>query len=241
MPDDQPSQLRTKDVLAVIPARGASKGLPRKNIRLLGGKPLLAYSIEAARRAPSVTRVIVSTDDPEIAEVAEALGAEVPFLRPPWLAEDRVVTGKVTKHLLNTLEQREGYTPDLLLELYPTSPFRTMEMIETICSKVLEGYRMALTVAPIHFTPKYYFVQDEGGTLASLKPKSPTDTWKYPLYRHYGLCSATNQAPKVQKDTYFHIVDDPISLIDIDYEEDLAVAEEILAQGLYRRTFTCMS
>ena len=89
-------------ILAIIPARGGSKGIPGKNIKELAGKPLIAYTIEAARRAPSVSRVIVSTDSQEIADVAMRYGAEVPFLRPEELASD---TAKTMDAVMYTLEE----------------------------------------------------------------------------------------------------------------------------------------
>lgn len=112
------------EILAVIPARGGSKGLPGKNIRALAGHPLIAYSVEAAKRTPGVTRVICSTDDTEIADVARHYGAEIPFLRPAHLAQDMSTDLEVFAHLLEALERTEGYRPDLVLQLRPTSPIR---------------------------------------------------------------------------------------------------------------------
>jgi CMP-N-acetylneuraminic acid synthetase len=112
------------EVLALIPARGGSKSIPRKNIKLLGGHPLIAYSIAAAKKARSVTRVIVSTDDLEIAEVAKYYDAEVPFMRPRELAEDHVNDLPVFEHALHCMEDGENYCPDLVVQLRPTSPIR---------------------------------------------------------------------------------------------------------------------
>jgi CMP-N,N'-diacetyllegionaminic acid synthase len=118
------------EVLAVIPARGGSKGIPRKNLVELGGKPLLAHSIEHARACASITRVIVSTDDAEIARVASAHGAEVPFLRPTELAGDQVLDLPVFAHVLQQLEATEGYVPDVIVHLRPTAPHREPGWIE---------------------------------------------------------------------------------------------------------------
>jgi CMP-N-acetylneuraminic acid synthetase len=109
-------------LLAVIPARGGSKGIPRKNIRMLCGRPLIAYSIDAARQARSIDRLVVSTDDAEIAEVARSLGAEV-RLRPAALAQDDTPTRDVLHHVAGELAG-EGYRPDAVLTLQPTSPLR---------------------------------------------------------------------------------------------------------------------
>ncbi len=112
------------EVLALIPARGGSKGIPRKNIRPFAGYPLIAYSIAAALQAETVTRVIVSTDDQEIAEVARRFGAETPFLRPAELAADRTTDLPVFQHALNWLAEHENYHPEIILHLHATSPVR---------------------------------------------------------------------------------------------------------------------
>ena len=111
-------------VLALIPARGGSKGIPGKNIRSFSGYPLIAYSIAAGLQSERVTRVIVSTDDPEIAQVAKAYGAEVPFLRPSELAQDQTLDLPVFKHALDWLRENESYQPELVVQLRPTSPIR---------------------------------------------------------------------------------------------------------------------
>jgi len=118
------------EVLAIIPARGGSKGIPGKNIRDFAGFPLIAYSIAAARQSKAVTRVIVSTDSPEIAEVALEYSAEVPFIRPAALAEDTTLDYPVFLHALNWLAKNEGYKPDLVVHLRPTSPIRPLDLID---------------------------------------------------------------------------------------------------------------
>lgn len=118
------------EVLALIPARGGSKGLPRKNIAPFLGRPLIAWSIDAARGAASVTRTIVSTDDDEIAIVARREGAEVPFMRPAELAHDDTLDLPVFLHALEWLGTNESYRPDLIVHLRPTTPLRTSAMID---------------------------------------------------------------------------------------------------------------
>ncbi len=118
------------EVLVLIPARGGSKGIPRKNIRLFAGYPLIAYSIAAALQAETVTRVIVSTDDQEIAEVARHFGAEIPFLRPAELATDHTSDLPVFQHALNWLTERENYHPEIILHLHATSPVRPRGFID---------------------------------------------------------------------------------------------------------------
>lgn len=111
-------------VLAIVPARGGSKGVPRKNVRLIGGHPLIAWSIAAAQAATRVDRVLVTTDDPEIREVAQAYGAETPFVRPAELAQDDTTDFPVFEHALKWLAENEGYQPAMVVQLRPTSPLR---------------------------------------------------------------------------------------------------------------------
>lgn len=125
-------------VLAVIPARGGSKSIPGKNIKLLGGHPLIAYSIAAGRQASLVGRLVVSTDDPEIARIARELGAEVPFLRPPGLAGDRVADLPVFEHALKTLTEGPGEPPDIIVNLRPTSPFRPPGAVDRAIAALAE-------------------------------------------------------------------------------------------------------
>src|SRR5262245_233690 len=108
-------------ILALIPARGGSKGIPRKNIRSFAGYPLIAWSIAAARQAACVTRTLLSTDDAEIASVARGYGAETPFLRPAELARDQTTDLPVFEHALGWLEENEGYRPEIVIQLRPTS------------------------------------------------------------------------------------------------------------------------
>src|SRR5262245_12927233 len=121
---------RVAGTIAIVPARGGSKSIPRKNIRPLGGVPLLAYSIEAGLTARLVDRVIVSTDDPEIADVARAWGAEVPFLRPAALARDHTPDLLVFQHALAWLEANAGGAPETVVQLRPTSPLRPPDCVD---------------------------------------------------------------------------------------------------------------
>lgn len=117
-------------VLTIIPARGGSKGIPRKNIIKLNNYPLISYSIEASLSAKLVTRTIVSTDDEEISAVSRKYGAEVPFLRPPEFARDNTPDLPVFKHALNWLKENEGYVPDYIVQLRPTSPLRPVNCVD---------------------------------------------------------------------------------------------------------------
>ncbi len=126
------------EVLAIIPARGGSKGIPRKNIRSFAGYPLIAWSIAAAKQSKSVTRVIVSTDDEEIAAVAREWGAETPFMRPAELAQDNSTDLPLFEHALNWLADNENYKPEVVIQLRPTSPIRPRGLIDAAMKILLD-------------------------------------------------------------------------------------------------------
>jgi CMP-N,N'-diacetyllegionaminic acid synthase len=122
--------INDKKVLAIIPARGGSKGLPGKNKKELYGKPLIAWTIEEAKSYSNIDRIVVSTDDDEIVEIAKKYGAEVPFIRPAVLANDTSSTIDVIFHAINWLKEHEDYRPEYILLLQPTSPLRIKEDID---------------------------------------------------------------------------------------------------------------
>ena len=124
------------NVVAVIQARGGSKGVPRKNIRDLGGFPLIAYSVVACKLAKEIERTIVSTDDHEIAEVAKSFGAEVPFIRPAEYARDDSTDKQVFEHAMGWFEKNEGYTPDYWIQIRPTTPLREPAMLDQAVAKI---------------------------------------------------------------------------------------------------------
>lgn len=117
-------------ILGIITARGGSKSVPGKNIKLLAGKPLIAWTIEVALQSKELDRVIVSTDDENIAEVARKMGANVPFMRPVELSQDDSSHVSAILQVISFLEETEGYRPDYIMLLQPTSPFRTLEDIQ---------------------------------------------------------------------------------------------------------------
>jgi CMP-N-acetylneuraminic acid synthetase len=125
-------------VLALVPARGGSKGIPRKNLQVLAGRPLVAHAVAAGLEASLVSRVVCSTDDEEIAEAARHSGADVPFLRPANLAADTAEDWPVFVHALAWLEQHDGWVPDLIVNLRPTSPMRTSEHVDSAIQLLLE-------------------------------------------------------------------------------------------------------
>ena len=117
-------------IIAIIPARGGSKELPRKNIKLLNGKPLIAYTIEAALKSKFIDRVFVSTEDDEIAKISKNFGAEI-IQRPKYLAEDNSLRRDVIKHAIQTLKSKMNYEPEVIVYLQPTSPLRTVNDIDS--------------------------------------------------------------------------------------------------------------
>jgi CMP-N,N'-diacetyllegionaminic acid synthase len=126
------------EILALIPARGGSKALPRKNVLPVAGKPLIAHSIETARASRLVTRTLVSTDDEEIASVAREYGAEVPFRRPAELAQDDSTDLDAFAHALAWLRDEEAYAPELVVHLRPTNPVRRAERVDEAIRLLLE-------------------------------------------------------------------------------------------------------
>lgn len=151
--------------VAFIFARGGSKGVPRKNLRLLAGRPLVAHSIEAALACPSVDRVVVSTDDEEIASAARRHGALVPFMRPAELAQDKSPEWLAWRHAISAYEEICGETVGLFVSLPPTSPLRGMDDVEACIAAMRdESADVAITVTPAHRNPYFNMVSlDESG------------------------------------------------------------------------------
>ncbi len=153
-------------VVAVITARGGSKGIPYKNLAPVGGLPLVAWTVEAARASRLLDRVIVSTDDPAIADVCRAYGAEVPFMRPAEFARDDSPHIDVITHALAWLAADEGRTPDYVLTLQPTSPLRTADDIDAAILLARERTCDAVVgVTPMRHHPHFALRVGPGGTL----------------------------------------------------------------------------
>ena len=131
--------VKKPQILGVVPARGGSKGIPRKNIRVFVGYPLIAYSIAAGLQSKHVTRLIVTTDDPEIATIARSFGAEIPFMRPVELAQDDTLDLPVFQHALSWLKEKEGYLPDAVVHLRPTSPVRPVDLVDKSVEILLQN------------------------------------------------------------------------------------------------------
>lgn len=156
------------EILAIIPARGGSKGVPKKNIRPLAGKPLIAYSIEQAKESKYISRVIVSTESEEIAEVARKWGAEV-IKRPEELARDETPTIDVIIHVLDYLKKEEKYIPNIVVLLQPTSPLRTSEDIDGAIELFLNAQDCLSLVSVTEFDhPPFWAMKIEDNFLKPL-------------------------------------------------------------------------
>lgn len=224
-------------VVAVIPARGGSKGLPGKNVRPLAGKPLIAYSVEAAKGCRLIDRVLVSTDDAAIAAAAKAAGAEVPFMRPAELAQDLTPTEPVLQHALEWLEREEGYRADILVFLQVTDIFRKRAMLERVVQALLDDPAVdsAFVAHPTH---KNFWRKNGAGfvRLAGDLAYGPRQT-REPVYREdTGLACATRAAVIKQGRRLGERVaivpnDDEVSGIDIHTEFDFWLAEQVIAHG----------
>lgn len=153
-------------VVGMIFARGGSKGIPRKNLRLLAGKPLIAYAIDTAKASNFIQRVIVSTDDPEIAEVSRKYGAEVPFMRPPELAQDNSPEWLAWQHAIRTMAEMDIMPQmDIFVSIPPTSPLRSEEDVDACIRTLLSGDAdIVITISPAHRSPYFNMVVlDESG------------------------------------------------------------------------------
>lgn len=156
---------KCKRIICLIPARGGSKGIPKKNIKLLAGKPLIAWTIEQALKSKYLDKVLVSTDDEEIAKISKKYKAEVPFLRPKWLARDKSPTSDTIIHAINWFENR-GEIFDILVLLEPTSPLRKENDIDKALEEFIKNYALAdslVSVGEVHMENPYIVKKIENG------------------------------------------------------------------------------
>lgn len=234
------------EVLALIPARAGSKSIPRKNTRLLAGHPLLAYSVAAGLAAKTVTRVIVSTDDPEMAEVARRYGADVPFLRPAGIAQDQTPDLPVFQHALEWLLAQEGYQPEIVVQLRPTSPLRRVAHIDACVRSLLENPQadaVRTVCVPFQNPFKMWRISPEGWMQPlGLELGIRGEPYNQPrqalpeVYWQTGYVDACRSATIIEKHsmTGSHIlpqVIDPSDWIDIDSPDDWQRAERLLENG----------
>jgi len=222
-------------ILAVVLARGGSKRLPGKNIRKLGNKPLIAWTINAAKNIARICDIIVSTDDPAIGKAALEAGASVPWMRPSELATDTAGTAEVALHALDWYETTNGPVDGLLI-LQPTSPFRTRQTIERGIDLFADSSgTTVLAVSKVHAHPAWMFritnkrltpfLQNRGNNLRSQDLE--------PLYVSNGSLYLVR--PKTLRDTKSHIaepivpliIESELEVLDIDMETDFKIAEAL--------------
>jgi N-acylneuraminate cytidylyltransferase len=235
------------EILALIPARGGSKGIPRKNIRSFAGYPLIAWSIAAAKQSPYITRVIVSTDDEEIAAVAREHGAETPFLRPAEFAQDNTTDLPVFEHALQWLEANEGYQPEIVIQLRPTSPIRPKDCVDRAIHILLEHTDADCVrgVVPAGQNPhKMWRFAGDGHPMKPLlevegiaEPYNAPRQILPPVYWQTGHIDAIRVSTIKQKhsltgDVIYPLMIDPRFTVDIDNLSDWAKYEALANSGL---------
>jgi CMP-N,N'-diacetyllegionaminic acid synthase len=223
--------------VAIIPARGGSKGVRRKNIAPVGGRPLLAWTIETARAARTVNRIVVTTDDAEIAKIANDHNAEVPFLRPASLATDYTSGMDVLLHAVRWLEENEGYHSDWVLLLQPTSPLRTAEDIDTAFSIATAHNADAVVSANPAQTHPYWMKKIESdGRFSEFFEQQKVDANRQELPPAFALNGAIyliknktllSQQNFFNSRTYAYVMPQERSL-DVDTEWDLHLADLVL-------------
>ena len=227
--------------LAVIPARGGSKGVHRKCARLVGGTPLLARAVAAAKEAKTVGRVIVSTDDAEFAALAKACGAEVPFLRPAEFATDSSPIIDAILHLLASLKSSEGYEPEYLALLQPTAPFTKSEDIDGAFKSMLSsGADAAVSLCQSEVKPDWLRRVDPEGFIKPLfKLDSAQHTPRQAMPKTLRLNGAVywvKTSVLLQERTFIPERCAPYEMpversVDIDSELDLKIAELIAKEN----------
>ncbi len=230
-------------VLAVIPARGGSKGLPGKNVRPFAGLPLIAHSIALSKLCPEIARCIISTDSPEITEVARQHGGEVPFLRPAELAQDDTPMWPVLQHAVREMERVSGMRYGSVLLLDPTSPGR-------IPSDITEAVRLldedpaavgVIAVSEPHFNPRWVCVENAGGYIRHVVPMDKKYTRRQdvpPVYRINALLYLWRREYMEQKSQgvgehpHRMLVVPEERAIHIDEASDFTLAELLIREGL---------
>ena len=229
-------------ILAIVPARGGSKGLPRKNVRLLAGKPVIAWTIETALACRSLHRIIVSTDDEEIAQIAKEYRAEVPFLRPAELAQDDTPDLPVFQHTLSWLATHQDYHPDIVVWLRPTTPLRVVEDVEGAIQLLKETDADCVRSICLAEHHPYWMKRLDSNRMVPFI--NGIDEQKYyrrqllpPVYRLNGAVDVIWCRTVAEKASFFggdicgYVMPAERS-IDLDSELDFALAELLLQRGV---------
>ncbi len=225
-------------VLGLIPARGGSKGVPGKNKKNLGDKPLIQYTLETAKTSKLLTDIVISTDDIEIAAIGQKMGVDVPFLRPEVLASDTAKSIDVVQHAVAYLnEMDQNY--DAVCLLQPTTPFRESTSIDLAINTYLtKGLDSLISVLPVphEFNPHWVFEEKKGNLSISTGEKEIISRRQdLPAAYHRDGSIYLTSIALIQQGTFYgtkmgYILSNPASHINIDTLEDWAVAEELLKQ-----------
>ena len=226
-------------ILALIPARGGSKGVPRKNIRVICGKPLIAYTIQIVLAVKHIFhRVIVSTDDAEIAAVSEEYGAEVPFIRSHELSGDTVPTLPVAQHAVEFVEQQDGILLDWVFILQPTDPFRNVEDLETALEIALStSCDSVVSVVRVHETHPIFMKRIEDNQLVNFGASAPEGTRRQdcepPAYMSNGAVYLTRRDVLMEQNSIWGAVTRPYIMpaersINVDSELDIKLIEILM-------------
>jgi len=229
---------RDSKVLAVVPARGGSKSIPRKNLYKVGGISLVGRAAQAAKTLPWVDEAILSTDDPDISAEGLAYGLDVPFMRPPELAGDLVPSVKTWQHAWISAEQFYGIQFEISILLEPTSPLRRPSDVERTVTALLEGDHLAaatLSKSPGHFTPHKCLTVDSAGIIGFYLKEGPQFTLRQKIPAYYyrnGACYAVKRENLLVKGQILEercaavVIERP--LVNIDDPFDLELAEFLL-------------
>ncbi len=228
------------NILGLIPARGGSKGVPRKNIKLLHGKPLLCYTAHAALGASGLSRVVLSTEDEEIAQIGKNCGLDVPFLRPAELARDDTPSLPVIQHAVRILEEN-GNPIDAICLLQPTSPFRDAAVIESCLELfVKRGADTLITILPVpeKYNPYFIYLKDMDGSLKYCmgdETKAVRRQDVDPAFLREGSVYVMKRSVIMEQNSIYgkHIVGCPVApdkSINIDTMEDWQAAERFLKE-----------
>jgi len=232
------------EVLAVVQARGGSKTIPRKNLRLLADHPLVAYSIASGLAAQQITRLIVSTDDVEIASVCKTYGAEVPFLRPAEFAEDASPDLPLFQHALEWLEKHEGYYPDLIVQLRPTSPLRPPDLVDQAIATLIASPQASCVrgVTIPNQNPYKMWRPAENGFLKPLLSTEFEEPYNMPRQHLPTVYWQTGHIDVIRYETLVKgrsltgervlpVLIDPLYWVDIDTEADWTYAEWLISSN----------
>lgn len=223
--------MKKPSVLCIIPAKGTSKRVPGKNLKMLSGKPMIAHILDTVATVNDVDRVVVSTDSEEVKRTAEAHGADVPFIRPKELTEDDVITQRVLDHALKWLEQNEHYVPDYVLLLYATSPLLSAERIQQAIDIAKEYDSDSVISGTLN--KGFYWIETTGGWERLYPREVVNSQWMKPVFLENGAIYLTKS--KFIERQYVADKADVLVMnegenVDVDYPEDFERVERILKE-----------